>query len=103
MHIPISSASCAPVWNWQRATGPFPLGELNAYGCEVPAPRTPLSAVLVCILAFCWNFWLLVACVLTYSFSVSDHCKMSVFGRFMSSVNKNMSQVIVQIICIVLH
>jgi len=40
-HIPISNASCAPVWIWQHATGPFPLGVLNVY-TETPTLCTPL-------------------------------------------------------------
>lgn len=37
-HIPISSASCGPLWIWQLATGPFPQSVFNVYGPEVQAP-----------------------------------------------------------------
>ena len=57
VHIPISSASCAPVWSWQRATGPFPRGVLNVYGPEVPALCTPpwYARTFLCMRGACWN------------------------------------------------
>lgn len=57
VHVPISSASCAPVWIWQRATGPFPRGVLNVYSPEVPTLCTPpWYHTILCMWGACWNF-----------------------------------------------